>query len=149
MTNSVVKRPNFKHLSFHLPLHRYYSSFLYNALYVQMASTLDIEFFSSKYSPHSALLVNLLAHPLQLQIGFHEIHANMWVRNGMQMRGQAMTFVQNHFCSSFSDADLFLVQCLATKLDPVLFMNTFLERFHLTQLLREAILKRVRPVRTG
>jgi E3 ubiquitin-protein ligase UBR3 len=64
------KRPCFKHLSFHLPLHRYYSTFLYNALYVQMASTIDLELFSSiKYSNKSPLLVNLLAHPLQLQIG--------------------------------------------------------------------------------
>jgi E3 ubiquitin-protein ligase UBR3 len=65
-----IKRPCFKHLSFHLPLHRYYSTFLYNALYVQMASTIDLELFSTtKYSNKSALLVNLLAHPLQLQIG--------------------------------------------------------------------------------
>ena len=66
----------------------------------------------------------------------------MWVRNGMQMRGQAMTFVQNHFCSSFSDADLFLIQCLSTKLEPTLFMNILLERFHLTRLLADLINKR-------
>ena len=69
-----------------------------------------------------AFLVNTLTYPLQLQIGFHEIHANMWVRNGMQMKGQAMTYVQNHFCSSFSDADLFLMQIVASKLDSSLFM---------------------------
>lgn len=83
------KRPNFKHLSFHLPLHRYYSSFLYNWLYIQSGS-LDKLINARLIEP--SLLYDILAHPLQLQIGFHEIHANMWVRNGMQMRGQAMTF---------------------------------------------------------
>jgi E3 ubiquitin-protein ligase UBR3 len=34
----VVKRPNFKHLSFHLPLNRYYSVVLYNSMYLQRAS---------------------------------------------------------------------------------------------------------------
>jgi hypothetical protein len=86
-----------------------------------------------------AFLVNTLTYPLQLQIGFHEIHANMWVRNGMQMKGQAMTYVQNHFFSSFSDADLFLVQSCAAQLDSSLFMNLFFERFHLTSWLKRTI----------
>ena len=67
---------------------------------------------------------------LLISNGFYEIHSNMWVRNGMQIRGQAMTFIQNHFYSSFSDADLFLIQCLSSKLDSTLFMNILLERFH-------------------
>jgi E3 ubiquitin-protein ligase UBR3 len=73
----------------------------------------------------------------------------MWVRNGMQMRGQAMTFIQNHFCSSFSDADLFLIQCLSTKLDSILFMNILLERFHLTRLLTDLINKREKSIKNS
>lgn len=88
------------------------------------------------------MLADILAHPLQLQIGFHEIHANMWVRNGMQMKGQAMTYVQNHFCTSFSDADLFLMQLLASRLDSDLFMNIFLERFHLFDWLKSVVTNR-------
>ena len=73
--DDVYYRPNFKHLSFHLPLHRYFSTFLYNALHVQMASTIDIDLFATKkYSNKSALLVNLLGHPLQLQIGLSKFN---------------------------------------------------------------------------
>lgn len=70
----------------------------------------------------------------------------MWVRNGMQMKGQAMTYVQNHFCSSFSDADLFLIQILAAQLEPDMFMNIFFERFHLTRWLRKSVYERHREV---
>lgn len=66
----------------------------------------------------------------------------MWVRNGMQMKGQAMTYVQNHFCSSFSDSDLFLIQVIASRLDPNLFMNMFFERFHLIKWLKTTIKNR-------
>ncbi len=34
----------------------------------------------------------------------------MWVRNGVQIKGQAMTYTQCHFCSSMSDADLYILQ---------------------------------------
>ncbi len=87
-------------------------------------------------SPH---LAALLAHPLRLQSGFHEIHANMWARNGMQMKGQAMTYVQNHFCTSFSDADLLLLQLLAARLPPALFARSLLARFRLGDWLRDVV----------
>ena len=45
-----------------------------------------------------------------LQVAFYEIAAGLWVRNGLQIRGQAMTYVQYHFCNSMVDADLFLLQ---------------------------------------
>ena len=41
---------------------------------------------------------------------FHEIFAAMWVRNGLQIRGQAMTYVQSHFCNSMADLDIYLLQ---------------------------------------
>lgn len=132
-----IKRPNSKHLTFHLPLHRYYSSFIYNAI-CEQECTLD----SLLTQSDPVLLADILAYPMQLQIGFHEIHANMWVRNGMQMKGQAMTYVQNHFCTSFSDADLFLIQALASRIDPSLFMQIFFERFHLIKWLKTTIKNR-------
>ena len=138
LSSQQIKRPNPKHLTFHLPLHRYYSAFIYNSLYEQSAS-LD---YLLPLSITNELLADVLAYPLQLQIGFHEIHANMWVRNGMQMKGQAMTYVQNHFCTSFSDADLFLVQVLASRIDPTVFMSLFLERFHLLKWLKTTVKKR-------
>ena len=44
------------------------------------------------------------------QVAFHEIFAGMWVRNGLQIKGQAMTYIQCHFCNSMVDADLYLLQ---------------------------------------
>lgn len=38
MSMNEGKRPCFKHLSFHLPLNRYYSTFLYNTVFAQQAS---------------------------------------------------------------------------------------------------------------
>ena len=47
---------------------------------------------------------------LTLQVSIAEIYCSMWVRNGLQIKGQAMTYIQCHFCYSMVDADLFLMQ---------------------------------------
>lgn len=44
------------------------------------------------------------------QASLSEIHSNMWVRNGLQIKGQAMTYVQSHFCNSMIDPDIYLLQ---------------------------------------
>ena len=76
-------------------------------------------------------LINLIAYPLQAQIGVYEVHANMWVRNGLQMKGQAMTYAQNHFNSSFNDPDIFLLQLILCKFNNYeLLMKTLLDRFY-------------------
>ena len=49
--------------------------------------------------------------------------------NGLQIQGQAMTYIQCHFCKSMVDADLFLLQLCATQLPVELFMNTVLDMF--------------------
>lgn len=126
--NAII-RPNPNQLTFHLPLNRFYSIFIYNALYKQNAK------FDKNLLQHlnDLNLINLLAYPLQTQIGYYEIHANMWIRNGLQMKGQAMTYVQNHFSSSFNDADLFLLQVIMIKFcNYDLLLRVLLERFHLS-----------------
>lgn len=55
-----------------------------------------------------------------LQAAFYEIMCGLWVRNGLQIRGQAMTYIQNHFCKSMVDADLFLLQVCSTQLPQVI-----------------------------
>lgn len=40
LTPNRIKRPNYKQLTFHLPLHRYLSAFIYNSIY-QQACSLD------------------------------------------------------------------------------------------------------------
>ncbi len=52
----------------------------------------------------------------------------MWVRNGLQIKGQAMTYIQCHFCKSMVDADLFLLQVCATQLPTKQFINNILDR---------------------
>ena len=78
--------------------------------------------------------VPFLTHPthhgLYLQAAFYEIMCAMWVRNGLQIKGQAMTYIQCHFCNSMVDADMFLLQLCATRLEPSTFISAVLERFH-------------------
>ena len=66
-----------------------------------------------------------------LQAGFYEIMCHMWARNGLQIKGQAMTYIQCHFCNSMVDADMFLLQLCATRLEPSIFLKAVLERFHI------------------
>ena len=45
-------------------------------------------------------------------------------------KGQAMTYIQCHFCNSMVDADMFLLQLCDTRLDPAVFLKSVLDRFH-------------------
>lgn len=122
---SYEQTPNPLHCTFHIPLHRYYSIFLRNGV-AHQGLHLDELLPSAEEQ-----IKLLLAHPLQIQINFYEILCTLWVRNGLQMKGQAMTYIQCHFCNSMIDPDLFLIQQLASKLSPDWFVRTVLERFHI------------------
>ena len=111
-------------LSFHIPLTRHYSIILYNSIYKQNAQLEQV------FNHHENFLLNLLAHPLQINASFHEIHANAWIRNGIQMKECAIYYTRNDFCRSFIDADLFIMQMIAAKLDKELFVKTVLEKFY-------------------
>lgn len=114
--------PNPYQVSFHLPLHRYLSVFLCQAIVHQGIP-------ASEVVPGPETLKSVMLHPLQAQVAFHEILSGMWVRNGLQIKGQAMTYIQCHFCNSTVDADLFLLQLCASYLDSDWFVQTVLERF--------------------
>jgi len=90
-------------VSFHLPLHRYFAVFLYQAVRNQGLSLAEL-------LPPPNELKNIIIHPLGVQVAFYEIISGLWVRNGLQIKGQAMTYIQCHFCNSMVDADLFLLQ---------------------------------------
>ena len=79
------------------------------------------------------------------QVAFYEIVSQMWVRNGLQIRGQAITYIQCHFSNSMVDPDLFLLQLCSTRLDPSVFLKTILERFHVQQWLSLAKDKEAEP----
>ncbi|XP_067935363.1 E3 ubiquitin-protein ligase UBR3-like [Watersipora subatra] len=109
-------------VSFHLPLHRYFAAFLCTAI-------LHDGFFP-KEELSVEFLELLIVHPLQIQVAFYEIFAQMWVRNGLQIRGQAMTYTQCHFCNSLIDLDLYLLQVGCSYLNADYFINTVLKAFH-------------------
>ncbi|KAK9296366.1 hypothetical protein QLX08_009590 [Tetragonisca angustula] len=66
-------------------------------------------------------------------VAFYEILNGLWVRNGLQIKGQIMTYIQCNFCNSMVDADLYLLQVCATKLQPEVFLKTVVKKFHVKQ----------------
>ncbi|XP_017547893.1 E3 ubiquitin-protein ligase ubr3 isoform X1 [Pygocentrus nattereri] len=126
-----VDEPAPNQVTFHLPLHRYYAMFLSKAVKCQ---GLDLD----SLLPDQEMLMKIMVHPLQIQACLSEIHSNMWVRNGLQIKGQAMTYVQSHFCNSMIDPDIFLLQVCASRLDPDYFISSVFERFKVVDLLTMA-----------
>ncbi|KAH8386846.1 hypothetical protein KR093_002873, partial [Drosophila rubida] len=76
-----------------------------------------------------------------LQSFFYEILAGKWVRNGLQIKGQAMTYIQANFCNSMADMDLFFLQICATNLSQYFFLQNTIELFDVGQWLETAPLK--------
>ncbi|XP_027020193.1 E3 ubiquitin-protein ligase ubr3 isoform X4 [Tachysurus fulvidraco] len=126
-----VDEPASNQITFHLPLHRYYAMFLSKGVKCQ---GLDLD----SLLPDQEMLMKIMVHPLQIQACLSEIHSNMWVRNGLQIKGQAMTYVQSHFCNSMIDPDIFLLQVCASRLDPDYFISSVFERFKVVDLLTMA-----------
>ncbi|XP_066542186.1 E3 ubiquitin-protein ligase ubr3 isoform X1 [Hoplias malabaricus] len=126
-----VDEPTPNQVTFHLPLHRYYAMFLSKAVKCQ---GLDLD----SLLPDQEMLMKIMVHPLQIQACLSEIHSNMWVRNGLQIKGQAMTYVQSHFCNSMIDPDIYLLQVCASRLDPDYFISSVFERFKVVDLLTMA-----------
>jgi E3 ubiquitin-protein ligase UBR3 len=109
-------------VSFHFPLHRYFSVFLRQAVEYQ-------GFGLTELLPDPRTLSLLMQHPLRCQTAFYEIRCGLWVRNGRQIKGQAMTYIQCNYYKSMVDADIFLLQMCATHLPPEFFFETVLDRF--------------------
>ncbi|XP_066544648.1 E3 ubiquitin-protein ligase ubr3 isoform X2 [Amia ocellicauda] len=128
---SFVDEPAPNQVTFHLPLHRYYAMFLSKAVKCQ---GLDLD----TLLPDQEMLMKIMVHPLQIQASLSEIHSNMWVRNGLQIKGQAMTYVQSHFCNSMIDPDIYLLQVCASRLDPDYFISSVFERFKVVDMLTMA-----------
>ncbi|XP_053391088.1 E3 ubiquitin-protein ligase UBR3-like [Mercenaria mercenaria] len=118
-------QPNPLQLTFHLPLHRYLATFMVQAVQHQKQDLTSVV-------PPERMLKSLLTHLLQIQVATTEVYCNMWVRNGLQIKGQAMTYVQCHFCYSMVDADIYLMQVCASRLDPDYFVQTVLDRYHIS-----------------
>ncbi|XP_078537716.1 E3 ubiquitin-protein ligase UBR3 isoform X2 [Lissotriton helveticus] len=128
---NFIDEPAPNQVTFHLPLHRYYAMFLSKAVKFQ---EIDLD----SILPDQEMLMKLMVHPLQIQANLSEIHSNMWVRNGLQIKGQAMTYVQSHFCNSMIDPDIYLLQVCASRLDPDYFISSVFERFKVVDVLTMA-----------
>ncbi|XP_073956501.1 ubr3 ubiquitin ligase [Choristoneura fumiferana] len=110
------------HASFHFPLHRYLAAFLcccVRTLGVRAADVL----------PPADLLALLAFHPLRVQALFYEILAGIWVRNGLQIKGQAMTYIQANFCNSMVDMDIYWLQICAAHLPADNFLDMCIDMF--------------------
>lgn len=66
---------------------------------------------------------------LFIQSFFYEILSGVWIRNGLQIKGQAMTYIQANFCNSMVDMDLFFLQICAIQLPPKVFLMNAIESF--------------------
>lgn len=116
-----------EHCSFHLPLHRHVAVFMHHAVTHQFVNIEEV-------LPQDTLqLKSMMMHPLQTLIAYHHIMAGLWVANGLQIKTQAINYMQPHFCNSTIDADLFLVQQAATRLQPDEFVEMFASSYGLKQ----------------
>uniref|UniRef100_A0A6P7GK94 E3 ubiquitin-protein ligase n=1 Tax=Diabrotica virgifera virgifera TaxID=50390 RepID=A0A6P7GK94_DIAVI len=114
-------------VSFHLPLHRYLAVFLSQAVAIQGVTVNEVLGSSDFF------LDLLMMHPLRIQVAFYEILNGLWLRNGLQIKGQAMTYIQCNFCNSMVDADLYLLQICCTRLPSEKFLNIVIEKFHIKE----------------
>lgn len=115
--------------TFHLPLHRYLAVFLCQAIRTQGAKVENIIPHSGNIADRDALLLAIATHPVRAQAAFYEIMQGSWVRNGLQIKGQAMTYVQSNFCISMVDADIYLLQlCLSEISNVDIFMSLIFEK---------------------
>ncbi|KPJ20557.1 E3 ubiquitin-protein ligase UBR3 [Papilio xuthus] len=64
-----------------------------------------------------------------LQSLFYEILAGVWVRNGLQIKGQAMTYIQANFCNSMVDMDIYWLQICAAHLPADQFLDMCIDMF--------------------
>ena len=72
----------------------------------------------------------MFIHPLMIQVAIYEILNGLWVRNGLQIKGQALSYVRSNFSMSMVDADLYLLQVICTKIDADFLYNFLLSKFN-------------------
>ncbi|CAG0912404.1 unnamed protein product [Notodromas monacha] len=111
-------------VTFHLPLHRFFAVFMAQAVRYQHARPQEL-------MPPEDLLDLMILHPLRIHVSFYEIFCGLWVRNGLQIKGQADSYIQCHYCNSLVDPDLYLMQLGAMVFDPDEYATRILRNFHL------------------
>ncbi|KAI2809956.1 E3 ubiquitin-protein ligase ubr3 [Blomia tropicalis] len=123
-----VKEIDVERCSFHLPLHRYYSMFMHHAVTIQNVEVDILLPIDDQYK-----MKCLIVHPLQTLIAFQHISSGLWVNNGIQIKTQAINYMQPHFCNSTIDSDVFLIQQVSTRINPDEFVDMFATSYGLKQ----------------
>ncbi|VDL64463.1 unnamed protein product [Nippostrongylus brasiliensis] len=138
-TGEVLTCPKYC-VSFHLPLHRHLSTALTHFN--------DMEMFRKHvedFRKDEQLLRRIILHPLKIQVARAEYYAGMWVRNGNQLRVQAIIYAQSHINASFQTPDLDLIRYCAANVDPDWFLEALIHNFHLVDVFRFAVLHKPSP----
>ncbi|XP_037934520.1 E3 ubiquitin-protein ligase Ubr3 [Teleopsis dalmanni] len=130
----ILTKDEMMQASFHFPLHRYLAAFICQAV-TKMGMPL------SQILPENNILPLLMIHPLRVQSFFYEILGGKWVRNGLQIKGQAMTYIQANFCNSMADMDLFFLQLCSTNMVNSTFLQVTMKLFSIEPWLESAPLK--------
>ncbi|TMS35319.1 hypothetical protein L596_002749 [Steinernema carpocapsae] len=119
-------------ISFHIPLHRMLSAFLYlgsvgNRHLRLRFEQLDKNFFRQ-----------LLIHPLHIMVILNESTTSMWIRNGRPFQA-AISFYRHYlFGMSFIDLDLFLIKYAAGVAGPSVTLDSIFAAYHVNELWRQA-----------
>ncbi|XP_065317121.1 E3 ubiquitin-protein ligase UBR3-like isoform X1 [Gordionus sp. m RMFG-2023] len=132
--NEMVSRDE---VTFHLPLHRYLALILsYGVRYFHMTCTDLMDILGSVHPsiPLKDYVRHLIKHPLRIQAALNEINAGLWVRNGIQMKGQVMTYMQNAFNHSMAYPDIFILQICACFIPADEFMDILFTYYNVNKL---------------
>lgn len=118
-------------VSVHFPLHRLLSVLAYHSLRLDgISPDVAVSGTSSGSSPDEAM--DLLRHPLRIQVFLAHVRAGMWKRNGRCVVGQALLYRSIICADWFVDMDLFLQQTCAIIAGESRFVRETLNAFQIT-----------------
>lgn len=96
-------------VSYHLPLHRFYSKIILGC----MSQGLSLPFppeYPGTSEPPGLFAMGLVEHPLRCMVLTCQVLSGLWRRNGSAVHGQALHYVQAPVCKVFRDLDLVALQ---------------------------------------
>ncbi|CAD6197729.1 unnamed protein product [Caenorhabditis auriculariae] len=114
-------------VSFHIPLHRHLSTAISHFYIFDEFRTHLVELLNDELT-----LRLLMLHPLRVQVARTEFNANMWVRNGNQLRAQVIIYTQPHINTAFQSPDIDLIRFCAANIDPDWLIEALLDNFLLS-----------------
>ena len=130
-----------RQLTFHVPLQRNLAAFV--GLHCGIVEAIRLELMTANYTEantertvyfdklrelYERAIMSLLSADecyqfVQLSIcvlsGYFQIQCGMWVRNGTQIRSQAITYQQPHFSEAMLDLDVFFLQFAASQINTI------------------------------